>query len=169
MSLCCLSIGQAWPQFLYPLREKCAQLALEGLTALPGTSLVGFFFNFLLIFCEFHLMHPNSTHFPVSPYPLSTLATSKHQKKTNKTKPKSHHGNRGVSYSTSFCPNSFTACKWPLQRVTGLLRGLWLLIHCRYWPLTRTPLGYPVVALRHGDPPALVLQDRPLMHSAVHG
>ncbi|KAL6082068.1 hypothetical protein STEG23_003122, partial [Scotinomys teguina] len=34
----------------------------------------------------------------------------------------------------------------------------------RYWTLTQTPLGYPAVALSHGDPAASVLQDWPLHH-----
>ena len=32
--------------------------------------------------------------------------------------------------------------------------------------LTETPLGYPVVALCHGDPTALDLQDGPFIHSS---
>lgn len=30
--------------------------------------------TFLLIICEFHIMHPNSTHLPVFPYCPSALA-----------------------------------------------------------------------------------------------
>ena len=38
--------------------------------------------------------------------------------------------------------------------------SLWLLLlHYQYWILMGTPLRYPVVALYHGDPAALVLQD----------
>lgn len=32
----------------------------------------------------------------------------------------------------------------------------------QYWILTGTPLGYPAIALSHGDPQALNLQDQPL-------
>ena len=42
------------------------------------------------------------------------------------------------------------------------VQGLWLLLHYEYWILTRTPLGYPVVALCCGDPVTLNLQDWPL-------
>ena len=44
----------------------------------------------------------------------------------------------------------------------GLVQGLWLLLHCQYWILTRTPLGFLVVGLCHGDLKALGLQDQPL-------
>ena len=43
------------------------------------------------------------------------------------------------------------------------LRSLFLLHH-QYRILTRTPLGYPVVALCHGDLVALDLQDQ-LLHT----
>ena len=38
----------------------------------------------------------------------------------------------------------------------SLVRGLWFLLHYQYWILT---VRYPVVALCHGDPVALELQD----------
>jgi hypothetical protein len=34
------------------------------------------FFNFLLIFCEFRIIHPSSTHLPIPVYPPSAPATS---------------------------------------------------------------------------------------------
>jgi hypothetical protein len=37
-----------------------------------------------------------------------------------------------LSDSTSFCPHIFP-CKCLLQWVTGLVRGLWLLLHYQYW------------------------------------
>ena len=43
-----------------------------------------------------------------------------------------------------------------------MVQGLWLLLHYQYWILTGTPLGYPVVALCHGDPAALDLQGQSL-------
>ena len=49
----------------------------------------------------------------------------------------------------------------------GLVRGLYLLLLCQYWILTGTPLGRPVVALYHGDPATLDLQDQP-RHSLQH-
>ena len=44
----------------------------------------------------------------------------------------------------------------------GVVRYLWLLLSYQYQTITRTPLRYPVVALCHGDPAALDLQDWPL-------
>lgn len=41
--------------------------------ALAGLSVC---FNALLILCEFHIVHPTPTHFPVPSYPLSAFATS---------------------------------------------------------------------------------------------
>ena len=49
-----------------------------------------------------------------------------------------------------------------IAMITGPVQGLWLLLHYEYWILTRTPLGYPVVALCCGDPVTLNLQDWPL-------
>jgi len=66
-----------------------------------------------------------------------------------------------VSHSRPFHPNSFTY-KRSLQWVTGLVQGLWLLLHYQYWIFTETPLGYPAIVLCHGDPAALVLQDQSL-------
>ena len=43
------------------------------------------------------------------------------------------------------------------ERAIGLVRGLWLLL--QYWILTGTPLRHRVVALGHGAPAALDLQD----------
>ena len=66
-----------------------------------------------------------------------------------------------MSHSISpFAQNRFN--EWSLQCITGLVQGLWLLLHCQYWILTRTPLGFLVVGLCHGDPVALGLQDQPL-------
>lgn len=55
-----------------------------------------------------------------------------------------------------------STCKCSLQRVIGLVRGLWFLLHHQYWALTGTPLRFPVVALCHGDTGALGLPDMPL-------
>lgn len=49
-----------------------------------------------------------------------------------------------------------------MQGVIGLVQGLWLLLHSQYRVLTGTPLGYPVVALCHGEPAALDVQIWPL-------
>jgi hypothetical protein len=48
-----------------------------------------------------------------------------------------------------------------LQWVIGLIWDLWLLWHHQYQVLIRTPLGYPLVALCHGDPAALEQQAWP--------
>ena len=65
---------------------------------------------------------------------------------------------RSESYSKAFSAYIFP-CKCPLHRVIGLVQGLWLLLHYDCWTLIGTPLGYPVVALCHGGPAALGLQD----------
>ena len=44
-----------------------------------------------------------------------------------------------------------------------MVPGLWLLLPHQYQVLTGTPLGYPVVALCHGYPEALDLQDWPFL------
>ena len=43
---------------------------VEGLSIKIG------FKNFLLVHCEFHIMHPKTTYFPLSSYPSFILATS---------------------------------------------------------------------------------------------
>ena len=63
-----------------------------------------------------------------------------------------------VSPSACCCPNSFI-CKRSLQWVRSG-SGLWRLLHHQSWTLTKTPLGSPAVALSHGDPAAMVLQDQ---------
>lgn len=65
------------------------------------------------------------------------------------------------SCSKPFYPYVFT-CKCSLQRVVGLVRGLWFLLHYQCWALTGTPIGCPVVALWHGGPAALSQQDQSL-------
>ena len=50
-------------------------------------------------------------------------------------------------------------CKCSLQWVFGLFQGFWLLLHYQYWILLGIPLR--VVALCHGDPAALDLEDWP--------
>ena len=65
---------------------------------------------FLLILCEFHIMHPNPTHLSVPSHPLSALATSPYEKQeqTYKQENPSHHG--------SFCPHSCTCkCSWQCE------------------------------------------------------
>ena len=47
--------------------------------------------------------------------------------------------------------------------ITGLVPGLLLLLHPRYWALTGTPLKYPIVSLYHGAPAALDLQVQPML------
>lgn len=47
-------------------------------------------------------------------------------------------------------------------RVIGLVLVLCFLLHYGFWILTRTPPGYPVVALCCGAPATLGLQVRPL-------
>ena len=71
-----------------------------------------FSFNFLLILCEFPIMHPNRTHLPspcVHPPPLQPPFQKKikkqKQKQATTTKPKkAHHG----SYNVSQCVPQYT-------------------------------------------------------------
>lgn len=68
------------------------------------------------------------------------------------------------------CHTSIHSCKCTLLRVTGLVRGLWLLLRDQYWILICTPLGYPVVvALCRGGPAALGLQDRHAPQQIING
>lgn len=103
-----------------------------------------FFFSFLIL-CEFHVMHSIPIHLSDSSYPPSALVTcpQKENKQINKQTKYCHCG----SSSASVDPFVHTS-----------LLGL-VLSHHQYWILSGTPLGYSVVALCHGDPPALDLQD----------
>lgn len=51
--------------------------------------------------------------------------------------------------------------------MVGLVQGVWLLLYHQYWTLKETGLGYPAVDPSHGDPAAMVQQDRPL-HALQH-
>lgn len=76
--------------------------------------------------------------------------------KENKTKSICLHGRsccHSASHSTCFCPKSFT-----YKCLLGLVPKRWLLHH-QSWILSGTPLRCPAVALCHGDPSALGLQD----------
>lgn len=64
----------------------------------------------------------------------------------------------GVSHNIPFAQTAFLAN----VHCNGLVRGLCLLLRYLYWILTRTPPGYPVVALCRGVSAALVLQEWPL-------
>jgi hypothetical protein len=48
-----------------------------------------FLITFLLILCEFHIMHPNPAHLPDPPYP-----PPQKKKQTSKQKTKPHCGSR---------------------------------------------------------------------------
>lgn len=65
------------------------------------------------------------------------------------------------SESCILYPYIFT-CKCLLQRIIGLVRGPWFLLHHRCGAFTRVFLGYPVVALCCRYPSALGLQVRSL-------
>ena len=130
---------------------------------------------------EFHIKHPNISHIAFFPYhPLTPLTPTKRKQNTvkkqaSKQKQKQplpnqnnnifasffhpaqhlsiHPGGTGgfsVSYSTPRSPFTFTSTH-SLQWITGLVQGLWFLIHHHHWVLIETPLGYPVV-LSRGDP-----------------
>lgn len=86
-------------------------------------------------------MWPNLTPLPIPPYLLSVLATSS-QKKPKQNLTKDAAVCHGVLHSIPFCPDSFPY-KCLLQRINSLAQGLWLLLRCWCWVLTRTPLRYP--------------------------
>ena len=69
-----------------------------------------FLFNFLLILCEFYIIHPNPTHFLVPLYLPFYLATSPTKEKEILWKLQC------VTMCTPFCPHSFT-CKCSLQEL----------------------------------------------------
>ena len=107
--------------------------------------------NFASVLCEFHILRPNLTHPPDPLYLPSALGTIQQNKINNKTllvvDTVMYHS---LSHSVPLCPPSFT-CKRSLQWVIGLFHGPRLLLHYQHWILTRTLLGYPVVAPCHGD------------------
>lgn len=110
--------------------------------------------TFLLILFEYHIMHPNSPHFPVL-YLRYTLVIIPEKKIE-----KSLSVEAAVSHVVPFCSIRCTgqcSVKW----VIGLVRGPQLQQHHQYWTLIETPLGYPAISLSHGGLAALVLQDRP--------
>ena len=43
----------------------------------------------------------------------------------------------------------------------GHVQVLWLLVHCQCWTLTKSPFGYPAVALSHGDTAAMFCRVSP--------
>lgn len=106
----------------------------------------GFFLNFVLLLCEFNIMHPNSTHLHVPLYLPFTLITC----------PKKEKASCG-SCSVSQISHSIHFVHISLLRNARrfcLVQGLWLLLHYQYWILIGT-LGYPIVALCPGDLKAL--------------
>jgi hypothetical protein len=106
-----------------------------------------FVFNFVLVLCEFYIMHSNITHLPF-PGTHSPFWIPPTEKKILLC--------HSVSHSIALCPHIF-ACKCSLPWVIGLVLGRWLLLHHQYWILTGTPLRYPVVALCLKDPVVLDL------------
>ena len=123
-------------------------------------------FESRLTFCNYWFF---VNFIPCTPIPFISLFHHTHSlslqpalpsPQTNQTKPLSNCISCSVSHSIPFCPHFF-ACKCSLQWVIGLVWGLWLLLHYQYWILIRTPLG---VALYHGDPAPLVLQDCPITY-----
>jgi hypothetical protein len=99
-----------------------------------------------------------------TPIPLISLSFPKKKIKKKKKEQNQNYLTmeaamcHSVSHSTPFCAHIFT-CKCSLQGIIGLVQGLRLLLRCRHWILTGTPLGCLVIALCHGDPAALDLQD----------
>jgi hypothetical protein len=59
--------------------------------------------NFLLILCELHIMHLNSTHLPIPLYSPSAPATSPKEKKKRKKKKKKNNKAAATTTTTSRC------------------------------------------------------------------
>lgn len=106
-------------------------------------------------------MQPNPIHLHNPSYPPSALAIPSNKIKCKRKK--SHLVVEAVvwhsePHSVAFSPCIFTwMCSLPW--VTGLALCLWILLHYQYVVTARTPLGCAVVALCHGEPEALDLQD----------
>jgi hypothetical protein len=129
------------------------------------TSSLKFFFNFVLFFVNF----TSCTPFPlISPSHCTWIPTLADLPLPDWGGGGPHCKSCSVSqsHSSTFCRCLFTS-KCSLQwLVVCLVGGLWLLLLCSDWNLSGTPFRCPVVALCHGDPVALDLQDRPFMHSS---
>lgn len=150
-----------------------------------------------LILWELHIMHPNSTHFPVpSSLPL-TLAASppkiflkiiikpKENKEASKQmkKPSSPLCFPGLSnISSVVCValeaavchmatllSSLLSLKMVTEVAIGLIQGLCFLVLHPHWTLTETPLGY--LSAGPVDPLGIVPQDQFLheLQQAIHG
>ena len=77
-------------------------------------------FNFVLVLCEFHIMHPIpiiSTFLHINPQPLQL--PPKRKKETNKQKPKHLIGEAVVCHRVYTFVH--TSCKCSLQGVIGLV------------------------------------------------
>lgn len=98
-------------------------------------------FNFILILCEFHSMHPNPIHlchYSYSPYILATtlqMQTKINQNKTAKTRKKKHIAVLWKLccvrlYHTVYPPfYPIFIFKYSFQEVIVLVWGFWLLLH----------------------------------------
>lgn len=75
----------------------------------------------------------------------------------------------GLSPTLLFCPNKITNVY--CSESFAWFEASWLLLHFKHWNCTRTPLGYPVVAVCHGAPAALCLQGQHLhmFYQFLHG
>lgn len=78
------------------------------------------FKNFLLILCEFHIIHPNPTHLSLLSCPPSTLATSPHQRKDPVKAVVCHSVSHSIDPLVYIPMLAFVHC-------VGLVRSLWLL------------------------------------------
>ena len=114
-------------------------------------------------------MHQNPVHLPIPcylPFSIATSPTKQTQATTNKTQKTSHHGSCSVSQcvpqyfplSTHLHLQMFIA----MSHQSGS-RSL-AFVTPQYWIFMGTPLGYPAVALSHGDPVAWNSMSGPFMN-----
>lgn len=123
------------------------------------------FCAFLLILCEFRIMHPSSIHLPVPSYPFFTLATSPQNKNhtnkhINKTKYRKYLTVKTIiCHNVSLCLSVHTSSLGNVHCNKSLfwfeLAGFCNIIN------SGSCLRYLQVILCHGDPAAMDQQEWP--------
>lgn len=128
-------------------------------------------YNSLLVFWEFHIIHPNPTQLPVFPYlPLIPVA-SLPKRNTPQTNSKQNTSFLHLSCFSNISPLVLAALELrcvthsvfnqPHPQISMAMSPRFgsRPLHRHPWTLTEAPLGYPTIALCHGR---AILQDHPL-------
>jgi len=103
-------------------------------------------FNFLLVLCEFHIMHHSPTHLPLPLY-LPSTTSPQQRKKTLIVE---------AAVCPTVCTSVHTSSLTDAHCLTSVLL-LWPLLHYPHWNFTGAPLRCPAVYPCHGDPIVLDL------------